>query len=85
MTFTMARSKAGHDRNCVYVVISEDGEDVLVADGRRRCVANPKRKRRTHLQPIVHIPDEVSAIAADQHQFTDDWIKKVIVEYSKKS
>ena len=85
MTFTMARSKAGHDRNCVYVVISEDGKDVLVADGVHKTVSHPKRKRKVHLQPIVHISDEVSAIAADQHQFTDDWIKKVIVEYSKKS
>ncbi len=85
MTFTMARSKAGHDKNCVYVVLSEDGNDVLVADGVHKTVTAPKCKRKTHLQPIIHIPDEISAIAADQNQYQDDWIKKVIKEYSKMS
>ncbi|MGI6695469.1 MAG: hypothetical protein ACOX6O_04385 [Christensenellales bacterium] len=43
-------SRMGRDKNRVYVVLYEvDADFVMVADGRRRTLAHPKRKRRKHL------------------------------------
>ena len=40
----LAASKAGHDKDSVYVIIREDGEYIYVADGKSRTVERPKRK-----------------------------------------
>jgi ribosomal protein L14E/L6E/L27E len=43
-------SRMGRDKNRVYVVLYEvDADFVMVADGHRRTLAHPKRKRRKHL------------------------------------
>ncbi|HJA12585.1 MAG TPA: RNA-binding protein [Candidatus Mediterraneibacter merdipullorum] len=49
----LARSKAGHDKGRVYVIISTDGGYVYVADGDIRPVRRTKRKNSRHLQPIL--------------------------------
>lgn len=47
----MAISLMGHDKNRYYIVIAELSDDfVLVADGIRRSVDDPKLKRRKHLK-----------------------------------
>ena len=48
----LARSKAGHDKNRIYVIINEDSEYVYLADGKIRTVDNPKRKKKKHIQMI---------------------------------
>ena len=40
----LVRSKAGHDKNCVYVIISVKDEYVYLADGQLRPSARQKRK-----------------------------------------
>lgn len=49
----LARSKAGHDKNCIYVIISVNDEYVYLADGRKRPVCRLKKKNRKHVQPIT--------------------------------
>ncbi|MCD8369731.1 MAG: KOW domain-containing RNA-binding protein [Clostridiales bacterium] len=44
------KSLAGHDKGCCYVVLAEEGDRVLLADGRIRTVHAPKRKNRKHIQ-----------------------------------
>ncbi len=48
-----AKAKAGHDKNCIYVIISVNDEYVYLADGDARPVCRPKRKNRKHIQPIT--------------------------------
>lgn len=83
MTFTMAKSIAGHDKTEVYVVIREDGDAVYLANGRNRTVTSPKRKKLKHLQLIKNIPAEVSAVSEKENDFNDLWIKRVISIYTK--
>ena len=46
----IVRSKAGRDEGKYFVVIALDGEEfALVADGDRRGLEKPKRKRLKHL------------------------------------
>lgn len=40
----LARSKAGHDKNCIYVIICVKDEYVYLADGQLRPVCRAKEK-----------------------------------------
>lgn len=50
-----AKSKAGHDKDCIYVVISVNDEYVYLADGRIRPVCRPKKKKKKHIQIICSV------------------------------
>lgn len=45
-----ARSLAGHDKGEYFVILSDCGEFVMLADGRLRTVEKPKKKRKKHIQ-----------------------------------
>lgn len=49
----LARSKAGHDKDRIYVVICTEDEFVYVADGDLRPIRHVKRKNVRHLQPVL--------------------------------
>lgn len=48
----LARSKAGHDKGKVYVIIHTDAAYVYLADGHVRTMRNPKKKKEKHVQII---------------------------------
>ena len=52
MTGLLASSKAGHDKDKIYVIIREDKEYVWLADGKVKTIANLKKKRKKHIQII---------------------------------
>ena len=54
MVGNFARSKAGHDRNKIYVIINEDTEYVYLSDGRLRTIDHPKRKKKKHIQLVYN-------------------------------
>ena len=54
----LARSKAGHDRNRIYVIIRADAEYVWLADGVHRTAENPKKNKRRHVQVIHRTMEE---------------------------
>lgn len=74
----LATSKAGHDKDSVYVIIREEGEYVYIADGEGRTVEKPKRKNRKHIQLIKkkRLPETAGG-------FNDIDIKRIIKEYQK--
>ena len=45
-----ASSLCGHDKGRIYMIVSEDGEMVGLCDGTHRCVSNPKKKKKKHIQ-----------------------------------
>ena len=49
----LARSKAGHDKDRIYVVIRTEDKYVYVADGELRPLRHMKRKNAGHLQPVL--------------------------------
>ena len=52
-------SKAGRDKGMTFVVTALDGEYAYLVDGRIRRLANPKRKKRKHIQHknvVVELP-----------------------------
>ena len=48
----IVRSLAGHDRGDLFCVMDTEGEFLLLADGKRRKVEHPKRKRAKHVTVV---------------------------------
>ena len=52
MVGELAKSKAGHDKDYIYVIIKEENEYVYLADGKLRTFQKPKKKKLKHVQMI---------------------------------
>ena len=49
----LVRSRAGHDKDELYVIIGRDERCVYVCDGRHHPLGSPKRKNPKHLAPLL--------------------------------
>lgn len=56
----LAWSKAGHDKDKLYLIIAVEGDCVYLADGRLRPLEHPKKKKKKHVQIIKEKPEELS-------------------------
>ncbi len=75
----LAVSTAGHDRGSVYVIVGEEEDFLLAADGKLKLLASPKRKNRKHLQKIVHIPEELSSMMEEIRDDAD--LRRILKRY----
>lgn len=48
----LAKSKAGHDKGHIYVILKTDEAYVYLVDGSMKTIANPKKKNKKHVQII---------------------------------
>ena len=48
--YDVVRSAAGRDKGELFFVLETQGDFLLLADGRRRRVERPKRKKRKHVE-----------------------------------
>lgn len=84
MTGFLASSKAGHDKDKIYVIIKEDSEYVWLADGKIRGVDNPKKKRKKHIQVIKYFFDEgLRTALSEGKKVTDLEIMMILKKYKK--
>lgn len=72
-----AISKAGHDKGKIYVVVGVEGDFAYLANGKERTIANPKKKRLKHIQPIHKEKPEDAG--------TDEMIKRAIKLYVQRN
>lgn len=79
MIGSFAKSKAGRDKEEIYVIIDEEAEYVYLADGKYKTINKPKRKKKKHIQPIKKYDDTLlcKKLAAGI-PVTDVEIKKAI-------
>lgn len=82
MTLLMGRSLAGHDKGQVYVILREEGQNYILANGTNRSVLSPKRKNKKHIQLIKNFPEEVLDISKEENDYRDLWVKRVIRIYN---
>ncbi len=71
-----ARSKAGHDKGCLYLIGKTEGEYVYLVDGTRKTLAKPKKKKQKHIQVICRNRENW-----DPEKIHDDDIKRAIRRY----
>lgn len=75
---TLAISKAGHDKNMVYVIIKEEAEYVYLVDGKMRSLDRPKRKNKKHISPVKR---GNILTGKDCSTVNDELIRKIIKSY----
>ena len=69
----LAKSKAGHDKDNIYVIIQVDRSYVYLVDGSIRTISKPKKKNIKHVQVI-----------RNKHDLTDVddvKIKRILKQY----
>ena len=76
-----AKSKAGHDKNQVYVIINCDDEYVYLSDGRLKTIDHPKKKKIKHIQLIGYSNPEIGKKLLDNNLLRNEDIKKAIKDY----
>lgn len=75
-----ARSKAGHDKGSLYLIVQVEPEYVYLVDGKRRPLLKPKKKKWKHIQIIKQTPEHWNP-----EQKNDDDIKRAIRQYEAES
>ena len=84
MTGFLASSKAGHDKDKVYIIIKEDTEYVWLADGKLKTVDQPKKKRKKHIQIIRYFNnEEMQSKLLEGREVSDLEIVMVLKKYKK--
>ena len=75
----LALATAGHDRGTLYLVLKEDGGSVLLADGKLRKLARPKKKNRKH---VIFLPEGLTeAVSGKLHDpLTDAALRRALAE-----
>lgn len=54
-----AISRAGHDKDTLYIIVDETSEYVYVVDGKYKTLDNPKKKNKKHIQIIKKTSDDI--------------------------
>lgn len=80
----LAISKAGHDKGTLYVIFKEDEEYTYLCNGKNRCINNPKKKRKKHIQIIKNIPDNVAELIENGQLLNNEGIKRAIKLYHER-
>lgn len=74
-----ATSLCGHDKGRLYMIVSEDGEMVGLCDGVHRLLANPKMKKKKHIQMMRSEKMAEAFPALIQSADADAKIKKAVL------
>lgn len=72
-------SKAGRDRNNLYVIVRQINEDyVLLANGNTKSIKVPKKKKLKHLNILEYSDDEIISSIKSCDKSTDLKIKRFL-------
>lgn len=74
-------SKSGHDKGDMQIVIAVEGDYVYLADGKRRTLQKPKRKKQKHVQPTNYVDEAVAEKIEQNAYILDADIRKTIKKY----
>ena len=85
MTGKLALSKAGHDKDKLYLIVNEEQDTVYLADGRKRGLLKPKKKNRRHIQVIYEgIDEEELKLFFRNPAWADNRIRETIELYNRR-
>ncbi len=78
-----AKSKAGHDKEQIFIILNIEDEYVYLADGKSRSIDKPKKKKIKHIQVINMIDVELQKKLEAHIPIHDEDIKRAIKLYVK--
>jgi len=78
----MVMSKAGHDKDNIYVISSIEDEYLYLVDGRLRKLTNPKKKKKMHVQPINYVDTKLKSKFDANENVINEEIKYAIKQYT---
>ena len=76
-------SRQGRDKGCSYVVVGNDKEKILVADGKHKLLAKPKAKNKLHLISTNFVDQELFSKLSNNQKVNDQMIYHTLYEYQK--
>ena len=77
----IVRSSAGHDKGKLFVVLAAEGEYLLLADGKYRKAAAPKRKKRKHVQLLSAAENRLSEKIMSNEELTDRELRRTLAVF----
>jgi ribosomal protein L14E/L6E/L27E len=80
----LATSKAGHDKNALYVIFRVDNEYVYLVNGKNHLLENPKKKNIKHIQIIKYVDEELQNKLTRNNKIQNEELKRVIKLYCEK-
>ena len=75
----LVKSKAGRDKNKIFIIIHIEGEYLYLVDGKLRRLENPKKKKIKHIQPINEIASEIESKIINDRKMTNADIRKALI------
>ena len=76
-------SKAGHDKGNIYICLDFDGKYVILADGKLKTLAQPKKKNLCHVQASGFIDEELVKAKAEG-RLRDEMIKRSLKVFANR-
>ena len=80
----IVKSTAGRDEGDLFFVLDIQEEFLLLADGKRRRVENPKRKKCKHVAFVGESHSVVAEKIRSSEKITNSELRKAIAAYSGK-
>ena len=77
----IVKSTAGRDEGDLFFVLDIQEEFLLLADGKRRRVENPKRKKRKHVTLVGESHSVVAEKIRSSEKITNSELRKAIAAY----
>lgn len=77
-------SKAGHDKDEIFIVIKEESNFVYLTDGRFRNLENPKKKKIKHVELLDFKSEDVKSKLENSEKITNSDIREIIEELKEK-
>ena len=74
----IVKSVAGRDAGSLFFVLATEGDFLLLADGRRRRVESPKRKRRKHVSLQGPCDERTRLKLQSESRLTNSEIRKAL-------
>lgn len=78
-----ALSKAGHDKDKIYVIIDMEDKYVYLSDGKSRLISNPKKKKLKHVEIIENVDKDLFDKINNNIEVKNEEIKRSI-KYCKR-
>lgn len=79
-----AISKAGRDKNNIYIILKADSEYVYLVDGNYKTMDKPKKKNKKHIKIIHYIDDTFIMKYRNTQIIRNEDIRRAIKIYQTK-